>query len=87
MPTYVNTQSTVLSLKERTDMSTEHPYLQADEIKPGDVLPTISRQVVSQVTVFPNESVRVVFEDGQYIRHFPHGGPDFGFPAVRISRN
>ena len=66
-------------------MSTIH-YEPADTITRGDILPDVSRQPVSRVTVFPYESVRVVFGGGEYIKHFPYGGPDFGYPAVRIER-
>ena len=66
-------------------MSTFH-YSPADQIKRGDILPDVSRHPVSGVVVFPHESVRVVFGGGEYVRHFPYGGPDFGYPAVRIER-
>lgn len=63
-------------------------YEPADTIKTGDTLPEVSRHAVTGVDVFlfPHESVRVVFGHGAYIRHFPYGGPDFGYPAVRIER-
>ena len=61
-------------------------YEPADTIKPGDVLPGVSRHAVTGVVVFPHESVRVSFGHGAYILHFPYGGPDFGYPAVRIER-
>lgn len=61
-------------------------YEPADTIKTGDTLPEVSRHPVTGVVVFPHESVRVVFGHGAYIRHFPYGGPDFGYPAVRIER-
>ena len=66
-------------------MSTFH-YAPADQIKRGDILPDVSRHPVSGVVIFPRESVRVVFGGGEYVRHFPYGGPDFGYPAVRIER-
>lgn len=59
----------------------------ADSIQVGDLLPEVSRQPVSNVVVFPHESVRVVFGGGEYVRHFPWGGPDFGYPAVTIARS
>ena len=61
-------------------------YEPADTITRGDILPDVSRHPVTSVIVFPHESVRVVFGGGEYIRHFPYGGPDFGYPAVRIER-
>ena len=65
---------------------TTYLYEPATSIKPGDVLPEVSRQAVTGVVVFPHESVRVVFGGGAYVRYFPYGGPDFGYPAVRIER-
>ena len=61
-------------------------YEPADTITRGDILPDVSRYPVSGVIVFPHEGVRVVFGGGEYIRHFPYGGPDFGYPSVRIER-
>lgn len=61
-------------------------YLPADHVRNGDILPDVSRHAVTGVVTFPNESVRVTFGGGAFIRHFPHGGPDFGYPAVRIER-
>jgi len=66
-------------------MTTYH-YETADRIKIGDFLPEVSRHAATGVVVFPHESVRVTFGRGEYIRHFPYGGPDFGYPAVRIER-
>lgn len=60
-------------------------YLPVDQVRPGDVLPEISRTPVAAVTVFPHESVRLVFEGG-YITHRPYGGVDYGYPAVRVER-
>jgi hypothetical protein len=62
-------------------------YLPADEVTPGDILPDISHDTVTRIDIFPNESARAVFGHGAYVRHFPYGGPDFGYPAVRIERN
>ena len=67
-------------------MITAYLYEPADQIKRGDILPDVSRHPVSGVVTFPHESVRVVFGGGEYVRHFPYGGPDFGYPAVRIER-
>lgn len=61
-------------------------YEPADTIKPGDILPDVSRQPVATVVMFPHEGVRVTFSGTSFIRHFPYGGPNFGFPAVRIER-
>ena len=65
---------------------TEPLYLTADHVRPGDILPDVSRLAVTGVVTFPHESVRVVFGGGEFIRHFPYGGPNFGYPAVRIER-
>lgn len=62
-------------------------YLPADKVQRGDILPDVSRHAVTGVTIFPNESVRVAFGHGAFIRHFPHGGPGFDYPAVRIERD
>lgn len=62
-------------------------YLPVDQVHPGDILPDASRHAVTGVVVFPNESARVTFGGGAFIRHYPHGGPGFGFPAVRIERD
>lgn len=60
-------------------------YLPVDEARPGDVLPDISRHPVLRVTVFPHESVRLLFEGG-YLTHRPYGGTDYGYPAERVER-
>ena len=67
-------------------MPTYH-YEPVDTIKTGDTLPDVSRHPVTGVTVFPHESVTVIFGHGACIRYFPYGGPDFGYPAVRIDRS
>ena len=66
---------------------TDYLYIQVDSVRIGDILPEVSRHRVTGVVTFPNESVRLVFGGGAYVRHFPHGGPDFGFPAARVERS
>lgn len=64
----------------------KHLYIPANEVKPGDTLPSVSRQRVTNVTVFPNESVRITFGHGEFIRHTPYGGPDFGWECFHVTR-
>ena len=61
-------------------------YLPADQIKPGDILPDVSRRPVTGASIFLNESARVTFGGGACLKWFLHGGPDYGYPAVRIER-
>lgn len=73
-------------MDKNTEEQRELIYIPADEIRRGDILPDVSRHPVTGVVVFPNESARLTFGGGAFIRHFSHGGPDFGFPAVRVER-
>lgn len=59
-------------------------YDYADTIKPGDILPDVSRYPVARVIVHPNSHVRVTFKGTTFTRDFPHGGPGFGFGCARI---
>lgn len=61
-------------------------YLPANQVERGDILPDVSRHAVTGVAVFPGESARVTFGNGAYIRHFPYGGHEHGYAAVRIER-
>jgi len=65
---------------------TDYMHRPANEIKPGDILPEISRSTVSRVIIFPNENVRGQFADTDRPRFFPYGGPDYGWPTVSIER-
>lgn len=66
-------------------MSTLH-YEPADTITRGDILPDVSRYPVARVITIPHEGVRVTFAGTSFTRYFSYGGPDFGYPAVRIER-
>lgn len=64
----------------------QYLYESANLIKTGDILPEASVFPVAQVLVFPFSHVRVTFKGTTFTRDYPHGGPDFGFPSVRIER-
>lgn len=61
-------------------------YLLAPDVLAGDILPDASRFAVATVTTIPYEGTRVTFAGTSFTRYYPHGGPDYGFPAVRIER-
>ena len=61
-------------------------YESAHLIQRGDILPDVSRSPVARVIVHPASHVRVIFEGTTFTRDYPHGGPDFGFAAARITR-
>lgn len=65
---------------------TTHLYDPADMIRPGDILPKVSRFPVARVIVHPHSHVRATFAGTTFTRDFPHGGPDFGFECVLIER-
>lgn len=65
--------------------TTEYLYLNADEVRRGDILPDKSRWPVEAVIVVPGSHVTVSHLSG-YVWHARHGGPDFGFGAVRAER-
>ena len=61
-------------------------YRPANEIKPGDILPEISREPVARVIILPNESILITFRGTSFTKRFYHGGPDYGWPGVSIER-
>lgn len=68
-------------------MATEYIYLRADEIKPGDVLPDVSRQPVSRVIVdTENGSALIRFEGTEFSHTARHGGPGYGFECFSVKR-
>ncbi|UVK62422.1 hypothetical protein SEA_YUMA_117 [Microbacterium phage Yuma] len=67
-------------------MATETLYLRADEIKPGDILPDVSRSPVARVIVFPHEGVRFTFTGTGYMRYASYGGAEYGYECFRVER-
>ena len=67
-------------------MMTNYLFEPADTIKTGDIVPECSVFPVARVIVFPFSHVRVTFKGTTFTKDFPHGGPDFGFPTVRLER-
>lgn len=67
-------------------MATETLYLRADEIKPGDILPDVSRSTVTRVIVDPRSHVTLRFDGTEFTRTARYGGPDYGYECFRVER-
>lgn len=71
-------------------MSIEMLYLRADDIKPGDRLPDVSRFPVSAVKFCPMPTgggfMRINFDGTDFTRRAFDGGPEYGFECFRVDR-
>ena len=61
-------------------------YLRADEVKPGDILPDVSRFAVSRVIVDPRSHVTFRFTGTEFTRTARYGGPEYGYECFRVLR-
>ncbi|AXH50164.1 hypothetical protein SEA_MUSETTA_4 [Microbacterium phage Musetta] len=67
-------------------MATETLYLRADEIKPGDILPDVSRSTVTRVIVDPRSHVTFRFNGTEFTRTARYGGSEYGYECFRVER-
>ena len=61
-------------------------YLRADEVKPGDILPDVSRFAVSRVIVDPRSHVTFRFAGTEFTRTARCGGPEYGYECFLVLR-
>lgn len=61
----------------------EHLYLRADEIKPGDILPDVSRFPVTHVIVDPRSHITIRFDGTEFTRTARYGGPEYGYECFQ----
>ena len=61
-------------------------YLRADEVKPGDILPDVSRSPVSHVIVDPRSHVTFRFTGTELTRTARYGGPEYGYECFYVLR-
>lgn len=67
-------------------MATEYLYLRADEIKPGDILPDVSRSAVTRVLTVPYSHVTFRFDGTEFTRTARYGGNAYGYECFRVER-
>ncbi|WNO25900.1 hypothetical protein SEA_ASEGATO_118 [Microbacterium phage ASegato] len=67
-------------------MATETLYLRADEIKPGDILPDVSRSPVARVITVPYSHVTFRFNGTEFTRTARYGGNAYGYECFRVER-
>lgn len=61
-------------------------YETVDNIRPGDILPDVSRFPVSKVITHPFSHIRIMFKDTTFIKDYPYGDANFGWPSARFER-
>ena len=68
----------------------ESLYLRADEIRPGDILPDVSRFPVATVKRCPMltgpDFIHLSFQGAHFTRRAFDGGPGYGFECFRVER-